>query len=90
MDIETVTQNLYESEINCCIASVWDDGWDVKLGDDLNGFVAEGNVKSLQDAAACLDREARKHFPDSVYAVGEVEHDRREAVRLDAEKNRWQ
>jgi hypothetical protein len=21
---------------------MWDSGWDVKLGDDINGFVAEG------------------------------------------------
>jgi hypothetical protein len=40
MDIATVMNRLYESEINCSISSFWDNHWDVKLGDDMNGFVA--------------------------------------------------
>ena len=46
MDIEIVMKNLYESEINCSISSFWDNGWDVKLGDEMNGFVAEGNFET--------------------------------------------
>jgi hypothetical protein len=31
MDIEIVTRKLYESELNCSICSMWDNGWDVRL-----------------------------------------------------------
>ena len=77
MDIEIVMKKLYESEINCSISTFWDNGWDVKLGDEMNGFVAEGNFRNLVEAADFLDRQARKHFPDSVYALGPIEHQRR-------------
>jgi hypothetical protein len=39
MDIEIVVTRLYESEINCAISCFWDKGRDVKLGDEMNGFV---------------------------------------------------
>ena len=58
------------------------------LGDQMNGFVVEGNFRNLVEAAEFLDRQARKHFPDSVYAVGRVEHDRREAIRLNAQERK--
>jgi hypothetical protein len=89
MDIETVMKRLYESEINCSIGSFWDNGWDVKLGDEMNGFVAEGNFHTLDEAADFLDREARKHFAESVYSLGRLEHGRREAIRLSAEQGKW-
>jgi hypothetical protein len=72
MDIEIVMKRLYESEINCSISSFWDNGWDVKLGDEMNGFKAEGNFHTLDEAAAFLDREARKHCEESLYALGKV------------------
>jgi hypothetical protein len=46
MDLATVLTNLYAGELNCSISCVWDSGWDVKLGDELKGFVAEGNVRT--------------------------------------------
>jgi hypothetical protein len=70
MDIGTVMQRLYDSEINCSISSFWDNHWDVKLGDEMNGFVAEGNFRTLAECAEFLDREARRHSPESVYAGG--------------------
>ena len=45
MDTEIVMKNLYDSEINCSINSFWDNHWDVKLGDEMNGFGAEGNPR---------------------------------------------
>jgi hypothetical protein len=84
MDIEIVLKQLYESEISCSISSFWDGGWDVKLGDEMNGFVAEGNFHTLDEAAEFLDRQARIHFRESVYALGNLEHARREAIRLKA------
>lgn len=35
---------LYRSEINVSISTFWDGGWDVKLGDEMNGFVAETTI----------------------------------------------
>jgi hypothetical protein len=70
------------SEINCAISSFWDNGWDVKLGDEMNGFVAEGNFRTLDECADFLDRQARKYCPESSYALGRMEHDRREIARM--------
>ena len=44
-------QCIYESEINCSISSFWGNGWDVRLGDEMNGFVAFAECKSLGDVA---------------------------------------
>jgi hypothetical protein len=56
---------LYGQEINWAVSSFWDGGWTVKLGDDLNGFVAENTFhpKDLGKAAKWLAEQAEKHFP---------------------------
>ena len=81
MDIEIVMKKLYKSEINCSISSFWDNGWDVKLGDDMNGYAAEGNFRMLDEAATFLDVQARKHFPESLYALGPIELERRRMLK---------
>jgi len=45
-----ILQDLYDSEINFSISSFWDAGFEVKLGDDLNGFVASGIAKTFDEA----------------------------------------
>jgi hypothetical protein len=40
-DLVKALQRLYETETNINISSFWDSGWTVKLGDELNGYVAE-------------------------------------------------
>jgi hypothetical protein len=40
MELGAVIERLYASEINCSISTFWDGGIAVKLGDELNGFVA--------------------------------------------------
>ena len=89
MDIEIVMKKLYESEINCAISSMWDDHWTVKLGDEFNGFVAEGNFRTLDECADFLDRQARIHCGESLYALGKLEHERREATRLKEEEGKF-
>jgi hypothetical protein len=37
-------QNIYDSEINIRIGWLWDGGIEVRLGDEMNGFLAEENV----------------------------------------------
>jgi hypothetical protein len=39
-----------------------------ELGNELNGFVAEGNVKTPEEIAEFLQNAAIKHFPTSDYA----------------------
>jgi hypothetical protein len=64
----TILQDLYDSEINFSISSFWDAGFEVKLGDDLNGFVASGIAKIFDEAAEWLRVQAIEHFPDSALA----------------------
>lgn len=64
-----IMNRLYASEINCEVASFWDGGWQVRLGDYLNGYKAsESGFTSLEDAAKWLNSAARLHYPDSDYA----------------------
>jgi hypothetical protein len=77
MELGTVIQALYDSEINCSISSLSDGGFAVKLGDEMNGFKAETVVKTTAQAAEWLDAAARKHYPESSYTLGKAEHDRR-------------
>jgi hypothetical protein len=68
MDLSAVLTDLYDGELNCSISCISDSGWDVKLGDELNGFVAEGNVKTPEEIAEFLHAAALTHFPTSAYA----------------------
>jgi DNA-directed RNA polymerase subunit RPC12/RpoP len=62
-------QRIYDSEINIRISWVWDGGIDVWIGDDLNGYVAQGTLASVNDIVPWL-QEAVAHFnPDSEYAA---------------------
>ena len=66
--LETVLARLYRSEINVSISTFWDGGWDVKLGDDMNGFEAETTIfcpsgdishqRTLEDVRAGLAQVA--------------------------------
>jgi len=68
MTLDEVLDRLYASEINYSLSCLWDGGIDVKLGDRLNGFAAETNVKNAAEAAAWLDHTARERYPESDYA----------------------
>jgi hypothetical protein len=63
-----VMQSLYDSEINFTIETFWDGGFDVKLGDRMNGFVWEENFDTLQQAVDALVSAACDHYPESVFA----------------------
>ena len=70
MTLDEVLDKLYDSEINFSISCFWDNGIDVKLGDEMNGFRAETNVATSAEAAAWLDAQARRFYPQSKYAIG--------------------
>ena len=68
INLEEVLQDLYDSEINAEISWLWDGGIDVKLGDELNGYRAEGKVSTVAEAAVWLRDEACKLYPDRGFA----------------------
>jgi hypothetical protein len=70
LNLQRVMARLYRSEINCGLESFWGDGfcvW-VGLGDEP---AAKINTRSLEEAAAWLDRTARERYPESDYAKAE-------------------
>jgi hypothetical protein len=68
----SVLQQLYDSEINFEVSGFYDAGFDVRLGDALNGFLAEGKVKTWAEAEGWLRDQALAHFPDSKFAQDEL------------------
>jgi hypothetical protein len=68
----SVFQRLYDSEINFEVSGFYDAGFDVRLGDALNGFLSAGRVETWGDAEAWLREQALAHFPDSKFAQDEL------------------
>lgn len=68
MDAAIILQDLYDSEINFSIAVFWDNGFEIKLGDEMNGYVAQGNAESFDRAIEWLRVRACEKFPNSIFA----------------------
>jgi hypothetical protein len=68
----SILQRLYDSEINCAVSGFYDAGFDVRLGDTLNGFLAQGKVETWAEVEAWLRDQALAHFPDSKFAQDEL------------------
>ena len=66
--IARIFQDLYDSEINFAIATFWDCGFAIRLGDPLNGFTATGNARNFAEAVEWLRILAIEHYPESVFA----------------------
>lgn len=64
----SVFQDLYHSEINFSVSTFWDGGFEVKLGDEMNGFKAEGNVLRWGMVEPWLIEAVIEHFPGSLFA----------------------
>ena len=54
----SIMQRLDDSEINAWITSFWDDGFYVRLGDEMNGFRAEGHCMTWNEVERWLDQQA--------------------------------
>jgi hypothetical protein len=67
-DLEEILISLYASEINASISWIWDGDIDVKLGDPLNGYKAEGRVGTFSEAAEWLCDQAVRYYPSSEFA----------------------
>lgn len=61
-------QDIQDSEINFQLNTFWDGGFDIVLGDEINGTIEENNFDKLQDAADWLVTAVLKHFPDSKFS----------------------
>ena len=64
----SVFQDLYDSEINFLVSCFWDGGFEVALGDELNGWKVRGMVIHFGMVEHWLAEAAIRHFPDSVFA----------------------
>jgi len=67
--MKTVFERLYDSEINFAVNSFCWRGFDVNLGDDMNGFKAQTTVDTWAEVEQWLEAQARLHFPNSVFAL---------------------
>lgn len=45
MTVDEALRYAYKQETNISITTFWDDGWQVKIGDDWNGFSHEKKFK---------------------------------------------
>jgi len=68
MDLAAAFQKIYDSEINVRIGWFWDCGVEIRLGDDMNGFLAEETVRSVADVIPWLQEAIAHFYPESSYA----------------------
>ena len=64
----SIFQKLYDSEINFCVETFWDGGFDVKIGDKMNGFKASACLMDWSEVDAWLHEKAVELFPESTFA----------------------
>lgn len=69
----SIMQQLYDNEINVQIESFWDGGFDVSIGDAMNGIDASTSVRSWAEAEAWLAKKASEIYPGSVFAKRQTE-----------------
>lgn len=67
MNLQVVLQGLYDAGISTGLMSVWDAGWEVRLGGLINA-----QADSLDAAACWLHERALQRYPDSKYAINAV------------------
>jgi hypothetical protein len=63
VDLALELQNIYESEINVRIDWIWDGGIEVRLGDELNGFIAGEIVPSTAEVLPWLQSGIAHFYP---------------------------
>jgi hypothetical protein len=64
-------QRIYDSEINA-VSWFWDDGFEVKLGELMNGLVAETKVMTWEEVERWLRSAILLHRPNSQFAKQEL------------------
>jgi hypothetical protein len=81
MDLAAELQKIYDSEINVEVSRLWDGAIEVRLGDRMNGYVAETNVPSAADIAPWLQAAIAHFYPMLAYAKGLEPEVRERAAR---------
>lgn len=61
--MERILQDLYDNEINFSISCFWDGGFDVRLGDEMNGWKANASFDTIEEAILFLEESARENYP---------------------------
>lgn len=64
----SVFQDLYDSEINFKVSCLWDGGFEVSLGDEVNGYSVSAVCDRWEDVERWLSNSAIYRYPDSVFA----------------------
>jgi hypothetical protein len=67
-DLAADLQKIYDSEINIRIGWFWDGGIDIRLGDDMNGYLAEETIKMVAEIVPWLQEAIAHFYPTSSYA----------------------
>ena len=67
--LEEELQKIYDSEINIFLSNMWEAGFEVKLGDEINGFDEEGQVRSVAEILPWLQAAIARHYPNRKYHV---------------------
>lgn len=67
-DLAQELQKIYDIEMNIRIGWFWGGGITLRLGDEMNGYLAEETVQSVADILPCLQEAIAHFFPTSTYA----------------------
>jgi hypothetical protein len=67
-DLAVELQKIYDGEINIRIGWLWDGGIEIRLGDDVNGYLAEETVVTVADIIPWLQEAIAHFYPSSSYA----------------------
>jgi hypothetical protein len=68
-DLAVELQKIYDSEINVRIGWLWDGGIEIRLGDDMNGYLAEETVGTVAEIVPWLQEAIAHFYPKSSYAL---------------------
>jgi hypothetical protein len=68
-DLAVELQKSYDSDINVRIGWFWDGGIAIRLGDDMNGYLAEETVGTVAEIVPWLQEAIAHFYPKSSYAL---------------------
>lgn len=60
--MKEILEEFYKNEINLSISCFWDRGWELKIGDEINGWKLILNSFYLTEIEDFLNNECRKIF----------------------------
>jgi hypothetical protein len=68
-DLAHELQKIYDDEINVRISWFWDNGIEIRLGDEMNGYLAEENVPTVAEIVPWMQEAIAHFYPESPYAA---------------------